>query len=471
MLSLSLARRCALALCALTFLTPAAADAANPVFGFNDYSSLTGQISYDGAADLAAKAGATTTRLTIEWEWVERNPGSYNWGVFDGVYWAAIAKGQKPLIGITSSPRWAWEPGAQCAAGVDCKLPPARTKNAAWQNFVKLVTQRYNRAVAIEIGNEPNMRWAWESGVDPVRYTELLKLAYTAVKSVKPDMPVLGGAMAGIHADAPTSEATGIRTFLQAMYDNGAKGYMDAIAFHAYPQDVDLGISFKTLDLVKETRAANGDSVPLWITEYGVSQAGVTPFTQYEQANTVSRLTAAFRKDAEINGTIVHSLMDPATIDPLDIHDGYGSVTTGSQKKPVYCALATLNAVPGACTAPASGPIQTAHWEAQELLQAAGSAAIKAHQLKGAYLSVTAADLGIPALTGMGTAGPTADPSRIGVYPVKDGRDGLMLCNASKGVNSFCIYTFWRGAWTFGSVAGTTTAAAGAVANGASPRW
>ena len=47
----------------------------------------------------------------------------------------------------------------------------------------------------------------------------------------------------------------------------------------------------------------------------------------------------------------------------------------------------------------------------------------------------------------------------------------LLLCNASKGDRSYCIYTQYRGAWIYGMAAGSAYQAESAVLSGATQTW
>src|SRR3954451_22244105 len=216
---------------------PAATGVTTPWFGFNDSSSLSGVLPFETSALNAASGGATSTRMTIDWAWVEPSNDTFTWGMFDGVYWKSLARGIRPLIGITGAPRWAWEDSATCATAT-CPYPPGRAHDADYQDMIGRLVRRYPQAVGIEIGNEPNLAWAWAGGLSPARYTELLKLGYDVVKANNAGMPVIAGALAPVLGDLKTSDTYGLRPFLQAMYDNGAKGHMDAIAIHPYPYDV-----------------------------------------------------------------------------------------------------------------------------------------------------------------------------------------------------------------------------------------
>jgi polysaccharide biosynthesis protein PslG len=469
--------RGALAVLALALPVPGAAAAAPaPWVGFNDISSVSGAVPFDTAARAAANAGADSTRMIIDWSWIEPKNDVYAWGVVDGVYWADLARGMRPLIGITGAPRWAWDAGATCPAGAICPYPPGRKHYGDYQQMIRLLALRYPRAVAIEIGNEPNLSWAWAGGLDPARYTELVKRGYAAVKSVSPAMPVIAGGLAPVLTDTTTSDSIGLRPFLEAMYANGVKGYMDGISVHPYPRGTNFSESFAALSLVKETRSAHGDSVPLWVTEFGLT---TSTFSAYTQGITIPALYRAFRADPEIRSVYVHTLYDdPAN--PVVAERGYGMLLRDQTPKPAYCGLALANGSPWSCpdTVAAATPtsLQSSRWEAQVLLQAAADAARRVHLANGSYAGLTSAalhavDARISSEPPAGDTPPgaAADPTRVGVYAW--GSDGVLLCNTSQADRSYCILTSWRKSWTYGSATGTIYAAAGATIHHLSTRW
>jgi hypothetical protein len=464
-------------------LIPAAGAAASPAqwVGINDLSSLSGALSFAQSASLAANAGATSTRLIVDWSWIEPDNGVYQWGIIDGVYWADLARGIRPLIGITGAPRWAWDDTAVCPAANFCAYPPGRSHDADYQDMIRELTRRYPQAVGIEVGNEPNVSWAWAGGLSPARYTELVKLAYTAVKSVNSGMPVIAGGLAPVLTDATTADSIGLRPFLQAMYDNGVKGYMDGISVHPYSYGVNFSRSFAALSLVKETRTANGDSVPLWATEFGMTTTGPDAFSEYQQGITIPALYRALRADAGIRAVYVHTLRDDPT-NPTPAEQGYGLLHANLTPKSAYCGLAAANASSWVCpaSAPAAAPTaaQSKRWAAQVLLQEAADAARQVHQSKGSYRTLASADLhavdarisATPA-NGAIVPGASASPDRIGVYPGQTGQDWLTLCNSSQADRSYCITTVWRGVWIYGSAAGTIYDAASATISGSSTTW
>jgi hypothetical protein len=80
------------------------------------------------------------------------------------------------------------------------------------------------------------------------------------VKAVAPSLPVFGGSLVGSNGK-----------FLQALYDDGIEGSYDGLAVHYYD------LVLPALGSIRQTQTRNGDSAPLWLTEFG--------WTGCEQAN------------------------------------------------------------------------------------------------------------------------------------------------------------------------------------------
>lgn len=462
----------------LAFGHPGAAQASARWMGINDLSSVSGAVPFATSATLAAEAGVNSTRLIVDWSWIEPVRGVYLWGIVDGVYAADLARGIRPLIGVTGAPRWAWAPGASCPATSTCPYPPGSAHDADYSAMMGALARRYPRAAGIEVGNEPNLRWAWAGGLSAARYTALVKNAYAAVKAVNRAMPVIAGALAPVLNESTTAGSIGMRPFLRAMYANGLKGHADGISIHPYPWGVNFALSFKALSLAREVEAVNGDSTPLWATEIGMTTTGPQAFTAAQQATTLPALVGALRADPAIQGVYVHTLRDnPAN--PIPSERGYGLLGGSLTPKPVFCRLAVVNASSWRCPSPAVVPsaMQVNRWRAQTLLQAAAEAAIRAHTKLGAYRRLTpkmlhAIDPRISRLpAGPAQApGKAADPHRIGVFP-GSGSDWLTLCNASRADVSYCISTVWGGNWAYGKAAGPISAAAGATIHRTSGAW
>ena len=148
----------------------------------------------------------------------------------------------------------------------------------AYGDWVYDVVSEFKDDVTVwEIWNEPNLSQFFE-GKDPVKYTNFLKEGYTNAKAADSNCFVLGCSVAWTHS--------GSRSFIQTIYNNGGKDYMDALSHHpyCYPYAPDAHPSnpYTDLPLIKQLMEQNGDNNHIWITELGWEVDGVTESQQAE---------------------------------------------------------------------------------------------------------------------------------------------------------------------------------------------
>lgn len=252
------------------------------------------QAEIDASLDKMQALGVRNVRVLIPWYDVEPDEGVYKWDNIDRVVAAADKRGMGVLATVTHSPYWAVRPG-----DTPVTSPPADP--AVFGDFAGLVAQRFaGKIAAYEVWNEPNGAIAFTPTPDAERYTELLRDAYAKIKAADPSVTVIGGILGAV----PTrpGESIDSPTFLQQMYDAGAHGYFDAIAFHPYqfttPYSQGLDLTGSPLNEVNAMRAlmvARGDGGKLiWATEYGL--ATIAPIKPADQAVTEEH-QAAYIKD------------------------------------------------------------------------------------------------------------------------------------------------------------------------------
>ena len=178
---------------------------------------------------------------------------------------------------LEAPPRWSRHDGdTRGAFG-----PPDQLTD--YSDYVNTVVTRYKGRIQFyQIWNEPNIYPEWgNQKVDPAEYTELLCMAYQAVKNADPDAVVISGAM------APTVEMgtwnTGYQgnnmmdvIFLQRMYDAGAAECFDIMAVNDYmlwsgPTDRRMRVTqvnYSRPLWVRDVMVANGDAgKAIWISE------------------------------------------------------------------------------------------------------------------------------------------------------------------------------------------------------------
>lgn len=241
--------------------------------------------------------GVKWVRFDFDWSVMQPRPMVYDLAGHDRVV-AALAAAQIKVLGIIAyAPAWA-------SGGQPSKFyPPVDARTYA--EFAGFLTSRYAKqgVTAWEIWNEPNLAQFWNPGADPRGYTQLLKLAYAAIKKQNPATLVISG---GLAQPGTGGGNIGAREFLGQMYASGAKPYFDAVGDHPYtapqlPLD-SSGNNWQqmystTPNSLRSIMALNGDSKKkIWMTEFGAPTAGVsvwgTTISEERQAKMVSQSLA-----------------------------------------------------------------------------------------------------------------------------------------------------------------------------------
>jgi polysaccharide biosynthesis protein PslG len=331
---------------------PLPAGVAGPrLFGFNDNSSLMEQTSAEAALQRSADAGANVVRYTVNWDYVEQTRGQYDWRSYDQLYAAALRRNVHPILVAAFSPGWARPLDLSCGtASAHCHDPPDSRHDADWGRFVAALAERYPKAAAIEVWNEPNLIDFWRSGPSAARYAALTQIAYDAVKSKAPDMPVLAGALNNTQNDGIGT--VGFAKYLTAYL--AAKPPFDALSLHDY----DLGGASPTwfddtLAIARSELADAGLAKPIWITEMGVTTTGPDAIApQAQAARLVAELTDLGRQP-DVRAAVVHTLV-PTPGDPTARDYGFAVMNADGTPKPAYCALALARhvAAPRGCPRP-----------------------------------------------------------------------------------------------------------------------
>jgi Cellulase (glycosyl hydrolase family 5) len=245
----------------------------------------------------------------------------------------AAANGIRVIVFVDSTPCWASSAPAsllrECASGSSSQAkawPP--TNPGDYATFVAYLAQRYaTRLAAIEIWNEPDQaNEAYFAGPEkPQRYAAILRAAYVAIKQANPNVPVLAGSLVG---------ANGV--FLRALYAAGIKGYYDGLAVHFYT------LTLGSLRSIHEVQVANGDTKPLWLTEFGWSSCWPQYRIQQEQACVTPRtqalnITNTFRSLARtpyVAAAVLYQLEGSTT-------ENFGALNANGTHKPAFGALSS----------------------------------------------------------------------------------------------------------------------------------
>ena len=284
-------------------------------------------------ADMKANLHITTVRVDLNWEYVQYGgPGTYDWSLYDQLGKAIVAEGMTPLVIIQGTASWASTSGA-----INAQPNPAQ-----FATFVSAVVQRYG-AQFYEIWNEPNNTAFWATPNAAV-YTALLKDSYQVIKAAAPKSTVISGGLAPVAGGGNVAPVT----FLQQMYADGAKPYMDAVGYHPYsfpalPNTYEGWSGWSNMEAtspsIRSVMVANGDSAKkVWLTEVGwpsntASMTGAAgPTAESDELTQVNTFANA---NSWVGPVYWYAYQD-------DDSGPFGLITTSGALKPAYSVMAGL---------------------------------------------------------------------------------------------------------------------------------
>jgi len=297
-------------------------------------------------------------RSTMAWHDVEyRGRDLWNLEGCDMAVAKANQHGVKVLGILCGCPAWA--NGGQAAF-----YPPTENNLEDWKTYIRTMATRYKGKVAAwEIWNEENIQY-WQPTPDPVYYTKLLGLASAEIRAADPAATIVMGGTAPVDPG-----------FLETTFQHGSLNYVDAIAYHPYPEIIgEAGqppeakywpkekLSGWILNTVRELvwnySKNRTPPIQVWITEMGYSTAAVDYQTQ---AAYMLRCLINYAS-TNVDKVIWYMLRD----EPPVIPDEAGLMTYGFVKKTAFDYYANfkklfgpasgenLNQVAFSCSAPAT---------------------------------------------------------------------------------------------------------------------
>ena len=291
-----------------------------PAVGVNlhSFDSAADEAVFPAALALFKTMGSTWLRFDVLWSELVGQYAAIYQARLDTIVAGCVANKIRPILTIWNTPP---------AQGATPQTPPPP---AAYAAFCATIAARYKgEGIAIEIWNEPDGAGFWTG--TPAQYAAMIEAAWPAIKAADPTCLVIGGAL-----------ETTDTTWLNDLYAAGWKGSYDAVSVHPYPWPTDSAPSTPNtgIALVPAFRAAmtaQGDTSPLWLTEFGwsTSDVGVTPALQ------ASYLTAALAQIAALPYVLVACIYEGID-EPGEtgIQTSFGIVESPSlTPKPAYAAV------------------------------------------------------------------------------------------------------------------------------------
>jgi hypothetical protein len=345
--------------CATALLAPAAVAQAAPT-GVNvsylsnngdPYVVHPGNLPHD-PSDAARtwldleQSGARTVRSFAHWTGLRGGMRPIELNKFRQFTDKANARGMRVLLTLT---------GDRLSMATPAEYADAATT---------LATELRGKNVAYEVWNEPDDTTFWLNGPKPADYAALLKAAYPAFKAADPNAPVIVGGLVGNNFD-----------FVEALYDNGAKGSFDGVGVHTdtaclttdpreYYREPSGRIgrySFTGYREVRATMLNHGDDKPVWMTELGWAttsascerggRAGTKAggVSQAMQADFLTKAYGCMAGDPYVQQAAwfnLHDIQTGSSNDSLNL----GLVTSGFTRKPAFWAFqAAGSAAPIPC--------------------------------------------------------------------------------------------------------------------------
>jgi polysaccharide biosynthesis protein PslG len=286
--------------------------------------------------ELASNLGASIVRLDIPWSDIEHN-GRFEFAKYNNLVNRLRANGTFLLLVLA----YGHPEHSDGAAENGLPLPPhTPEQRAAYAKYAQAVATQYRGPdIAYEIWNEPNLAWFWAPRPNASDYGDLLTAASQAIRNIEPTATIITGGLA--NQDNPPS-------FLKVLAQTGALADVTGITLHPYRRDAPE----KSLhDISAFERASSPDHPPLWITEWGYSDAWsaevVPKAARQRSAAMIARLmlTAAM---AKVKALIVYDLIDDGR-SPLDQESSFGLFDYEFKPKPAAAAFRSLANLMATC--------------------------------------------------------------------------------------------------------------------------
>ena len=300
-----------------------------------------------------------TLRHVFEWADIETAPGVYDFDVYDS-YVADTARFGFTLLPILFNPP-SFRSSRPATGANRGTYPPSN--NGDFGAFAARLVARYgpngrfwaehpniprHPIRSWQVWNEPHINVFWPTGPDPAAYTAMLRTVGAYIKAADPGAEVVSAAISESNLGVP------VLTYIQGMYNAGARGSFDSLAVNPYAAGADQ--VYEILLNVRRLANANGDAgTPIRVTELGWATGGPeSPFrvTYAGQAELIVRTWAALvrhRDDLGLRGLIYFNWRDLAPYlspfqDYFGLHTGLLELN-GAPKPGAYAFAAAVRAM------------------------------------------------------------------------------------------------------------------------------
>ena len=235
---------------------PAAAGAADPVYGVSTPTALN---SKDLSELAAGKVQAV--RLEISWKATKGKGGAFNWGKTDKRIEAVTNRGMAVVPYLTGTPKW-----AKGCKKKSCRAPKVLTPETdAWLRFVDAAVDRYGPSGSILA--KPVRTWqVWDTANrgSPKGYDKLLGATFRTINLADPGAKVLTGALSFASGKGMTSPTKLLRRLMNP------KVNQTFTAVGVSPQSRSVGkVKRQVKSIRKVLDKAGRKGTEIWVTPVG----------------------------------------------------------------------------------------------------------------------------------------------------------------------------------------------------------
>ena len=172
----------------------------------------------------------------------------------------------------------------------------------------------------------------------------MVKAAYPKIKAVDSGITVVVGALGATATADGQIDAT---SFMTSMYQNGVKGFSDAMSFHPYDFSAPFasGVLYDNAPIrqmidMHALMKANGEGAKkIWPTEYGAPTVG--SITQDKQNDLIFNSLQQWREVSYAGPMFVYTMRDAKT-GSANTEGNFGLVTFANAPKKALYGLASL---------------------------------------------------------------------------------------------------------------------------------
>ena len=298
-----------------------------PQFGVSTHQ---GRNPDDVNVKLISESRARVVRFDVPWNDVEHE-GQYNFSAYDDLIRKLRASGKSIVLVLA----YGHPDHSDGRAENGLPLPPhTPEQRAAYGRYVQSVARQYHGPdIIYEIWNEPNITLFWPPAPDAKAYAELLAEATHAIRSIEPAATIISAGLANVNDPAG---------YLHTLAKTGALDQLDGITFHPYRQNGPEN-SINDIDEFENATAGRA-SHPLWITEWGYSEAWIAKTDPAHIQQRLAVMTARLMLTAALakaKTTLVYELIDDGT-SPSDQESNFGLYDYDFQPKPAATAFRSI---------------------------------------------------------------------------------------------------------------------------------